>query len=215
MSNTNYIYEELHEITDIDNEILENINYADIIIVSIPKYNITFQERIDALQKEWITFIKKEITNNIFPWIHLWCKLSNEHNLFLYRMEKLSKKHFCGILDEDSIICFQMFVKELKYGMTKIIASNKSIDLESILQFVESYSIKRFEKINDWNWSLANQDMSRLQPYTSDDFIEEPEFDKTRNSGFPSWIYISIGRCGCSCEDSDYDSDSDSETENN
>ncbi len=37
-------------------------------------------------------------------------------------------------------------------------------------------------------WPLTNAKMTKLQAYRPEDSVEEPEFDKEANEGFPSWI---------------------------
>jgi hypothetical protein len=193
----------IEEITDI-NDIIEDNTSLEVLDLSSPKIVFSFEERLEAFKNEWITFVKKEITENIEPWFHLWRGMGAANSSFLRKMEKLANKHFRGILNEDSIMRLQIFVKQLQYGITALISANKKTELEPILRYVETLSEESFEAIDQWNWPLVDQDMSRLQPYVPEDYIEEPEFDKTKNDGYPAWIRMSTTRCAC--EDSDCDS---------
>jgi len=187
---------ELQELNDLENIISEDKSHIEDNRIIID-HGISFDERLEAFEKEWIEFLKKEITANIQPYFHLWfsCVANTK---FILKMEKLANKHFCGILSKESLMRLQIFVKQLQYGVHAFIATTKKTELESLLLFVEAFSKESFEAMDHWNWPLTHQNMARLVPYRPEDLVEEeePESDNSKNGGFPSWIH-------CSTHDSD------------
>lgn len=189
---------ELEEVNDLENVILEDTSNQDNKIII--DHGISFEERLNAFEKEWVEFLKKEITANIQPWFHLWFR-TVANGKFILKMEKLANKHFRGILGKESLMRLQIFVKQLQYGIIALQSAVKKPELETILKFVEVFSNESFEAMEHWNWPLVHQNMARLTPYTEEDLKEEEEdFDPTKNGGFPSWIKFSVGECDCECE---------------
>ncbi len=200
----------LQEVVDIDNEIVEDTTNKDVFVVSKSDNTheaiFSYNERLDAFEKEWIEFLKKEITANIDTYFYVWLGMGAANMSFILKMEQLANKHFRGILTKDALLRLHIFVKQLKYGITAFLYASKmsKIELEPLLKFVEKFSKESFEAMSHWNWPLVYQDMRKLEPYRDEDFIEEPEFDRANNGGFPSWIHI--------CEEDSDDSSNDSNT---
>lgn len=183
---------ELIEVKDIETEIKDDLAHPEVAELKNP-YPISYHERLWAFEKEWKEFVKKEITENIEPWFHLWRGMGAAENSFFRKIHKLAKKHFRGILTDDILIRFQIFVKQLLFGITAFISANKKTELEPILDFVESFCEESFEEIDCWNCDLPQSNMDKLKPYREEDLIEEPPFDKSKNNGYPSWIKFSVG----------------------
>jgi hypothetical protein len=166
---------------------------------------ISFAERFEAFKEEWIEFIKKELTNNIEPWFYVWFSLGSANADFINKMRKLVNKHFRGIITDEAFTRLNIFVKHLQYGIMALRMAIKDCDLETHLKFVESFCKESFDHMSHWNWLLTDQDMSKLEPYREEDMIAEPEFDKEKNGGYPSWIKFSVlkpgEKCDCGCED--------------
>jgi hypothetical protein len=199
------------EINDIDMIPQDTIN-TEVEQLSQPVL-VPFLDRKEAFVNEWMAFLKKEITNNFEPWFHLWRGMV-ANRLFLNKMEKLANKYFRGVLNGESLTRFFIYVKHLNYSITaflKATRETKETKLESILKFVESFSEESFEELECWNSILTNSNMNKLKPYRPEDFIEEPEFDKEKNAGYPYWIRFSECDENCSCGDNDSGDDSDDE----
>lgn len=180
---------DLEEISDLNEAIPEDTsNITDNMI--IVDYGISYQERQNAFEKEWVEFLKREITANIEPYFHLWFGWA-ANTKFISKMEKLANKHFRGILNKESLMRLHIFVKQLQYGIIALQRATKKTDLEMILKFVETFTDESFDAMEHWNWPLVHQNMSRLQPYLPEDLVEENlEFDQAKNGGFPSWIQV-------------------------
>jgi hypothetical protein len=187
-------------------------------IYDIDKETISIDEHIERFQNEWLKFVNREITANYEKYFNLWLGMGIANRSFILKMEQLANKHFRGILSDESLTQFQVFVRLFQVAIRSFKASAKTCDLESILEFVKIFCEESFEEIDVWNSALFDNDICKLQPYRPEDLIEEPEpeIDTSDNYGFPSWIKIShSSNYKCSCEDDcDCDSDSDSEEKN-
>ncbi len=187
--------QELEEIYDIDKEV------------------DSFDDHLERFQKEWITFVNREITANYEKYFNLWLGMGIANRSFILKMEQLANKHFRGILSDESLTQFQVFVRLLQIAIRSFKASAKTCDLESILEFVKIFCEESFEEIDVWNSPLFDNDILKLKPYRPEDLVEEsePEVNTSDNYGFPSWITIShSSKYNCNCED-DCDCDNASE----
>jgi hypothetical protein len=188
--------QQLEEIDDLENAIPEDVSNRTNNTIIID-HGISYQERQDAFEKEWIDFLKKEITSNIECNFHLWFTFAANES-FILKMEKLANKHFRGILNKESLMRLQIYVKQLQYAIMGLQRATKTTNLEMILTFIETFTQESFEAMDHWNWPLTTQNMSKLMPYRSEDLVAEPELDRSMNEGLPSWIKLSK----CDCEDS-------------
>ena len=191
------------EVDDIDNAIPQDTK---VVQLSHPTA-VPFEERKEAFVNEWMAFLKKEITDNIEPWFHLWRGMV-ANQVLMNKMQQLANKYFRGILDGESLTRFFIYVKHLEYGITAFIKATEEIKLESMLKFVESFSQESFESLDCWNSILTESNMAKLKPYRAEDFVEEPEFDKEKNGGFPYWISFSECDENCSCCEDEEEEDS-------
>jgi hypothetical protein len=181
--------QELEEVYDIDKEV------------------DSFDEHLERFQKEWLKFVNREITANYEKYFNLWLGMGIANRSFILKMEQLANKHFRGILSDESLTQFQVFVRLLQVAIRSFKASAKTCDLESILKFVEIFCEESFEEIDVWNSPLLDNDILSLKPYRPEDLVEEPEpeLDTSDNYGFPSWIRISHssendGEDDCDCD---------------
>lgn len=163
------VCEGLEEICDLDAVIPENTSAENIYIIE--DHGISYQERQDAFEAEWIAFLKTEITANFEGHFHLWFNIAANER-FIMKMEKLANKHFRGILGKESLTRLQIFVKQLQYGVMALMKATRSTNLETILIFVETFSRESFEAMEHWNWVLVQKDMSRLLPYSDEDLVD-------------------------------------------
>jgi hypothetical protein len=164
---------ELEEVLDIEDTIPNDETHPEEQEL-VNSYPISFDNRLEAFEKEWVEFVKKQITKNITPYFNLWFGMK-ANRIFLIKMEKLAKKHFRGILKEESLTRLQIYVKHLQYGISGLIAATHSSELEPILKFVERFTSESFEAMEHWNWPLAHQNMDRLKPYRPEDSIDDDD----------------------------------------
>lgn len=186
-------------------------------IYDIDKDDDSFDEHLERFQNEWLKFVNREITSNYEKYFNLWLGMGIANRSFILKMEQLANKHFRGILSDESLTQFQVFVRLLQVAIRSFKASSTTCDLDSILEFVKIFCEESFEEIDVWNSPLFDNDICKLQPYRPEDLIEEPEpeADTSDNYGFPSWIKITqSSKYDCSCENDCYCA-SNNETDNN
>ncbi len=159
----------------LEEEYIEAEDGAEIDVTSRPKF--TIRKRLVTFTDEWVAFLRKLYGFHLHqPRFHLWSGFGQANRCLLHKMERMANQFFRGVLTEESLSKFDIYVKQLQYVISAWFMIHQEVDNEQLLNFIDKYTRESFEHIDHWNWELTKGDDWKLVDFTENDLQPDPDF---------------------------------------
>ncbi len=189
----------------LEEEYIEAEDGKEIDVTAQPKF--TIRTRLIAFTDEWVAFLRKLYGFHLSqPRFHLWRGFGQANRCLLHKMERMANQFFRGVLTEESLSRFDIYVKQLQYVVSAWFMVHKEIDTPLLLDFIDKYTRESFEHIDHWNWELTKGNDFKLVEFMEHDLQPDPAFfyvEHMNLNAFAPFIQFHFG--GSEDEDEDYD----------
>lgn len=159
----------------LEEEYIEAQDGDEIDVTARPQF--TIRKRLNAFTDEWVAFLRKLYGFHLNqPRFHLWRGFGQANRCLLHKMERMANQFFRGVLTEESLSKFVIYVKQLQYVVSAWFMTHKEVDNEKLLEFIDNYTRESFEHIDHWNWELTKGNDFKLVEFIEKDLQPDPDF---------------------------------------